>query len=169
MNRLSQAQREWNMELSSTPPSDEIQGASIQESAEEEQLVDFDTEPRETSLEVDILMPPSVETTPDSPIKESSPEPISVVPEPETDTFCSLEGCGDYTDPWEHYFNKPQAELCWWFYLSSAGSHARALEDLETFFNVDLFGFKAIKCDAWLPPWCASTFDLLLRALAMSD
>ena len=148
MNRPSQAQREWNMELSSTPPSDETQVASTQESVEEEQLVDIDTEPRETSLEVDILMPPSLEIIRDSPIKEPSPEPIYVVPEPEIDTFCNLEGCGDYNDPWEHYFSKPPAELCWWFYLSSAGSHAQAIEDLKTFFNVDPVGFKAIKCDA---------------------
>lgn len=165
--RLLQAIEESNAEHIVSPQSDKSQGASTQEEVEEneeERHVETIAEPQEEPLEMEYIttLPPFIHATPDSPVEKEDPEPFSVVPEPEIESVCTLEDFGEYEDPWSHYFSKPPAELCWWFYLSSAGSHVRAIEDPPV-------GFKAVKCDAWLPPDSASTFDQLLRALAMSD
>ena len=63
-----------------------------------------------------ILAPtPPIEIIPNAPIEEPSPEPISVAFEKGNDISHTFVHFGEYVDPWEHYFNKPPAELCWWY------------------------------------------------------
>ena len=170
--QLTQTLKELVVERCSTPQIDESQDASNDEFSDngEEHLVVIDTKSQETSLEIEYvsMLPPFVDIIPNSPIKEPSPEPISVVPEQETSTFCKLGDFGEYVDPWSHYFNKPPAELCWWSYIPLRENQARMNSKLVTvliaiFLITNCFIFSVHSNIGW-----AREFDLLLRALTMS-
>jgi hypothetical protein len=76
---------------------------------------------------------------------------------------------GEYSNPFEVYFENLPLDLNWFHHIPSHEHFARTFDKLKRYLNAILFNFDLSLCYLCSCEMCSKKFDRLLRALTMSN